>query len=703
MVGEHNMESEKSELSGLETKILVIMDNPSSSFIDELMNRKYDITLVNNIADGIDIVKREKFNLVIADIQGMTEGKMENPANKEAVSPLFILNELPDKVYPGEVISVIKDPKSVGELAVFSNFKYFLTRESTGADIVRVLDRALEDAKVHEQMSAIPDPLDALFNEAIKAITRGDDPETVEHAHQQLRRILKERPDENYPYSSIITAYAYEELKDIISTETIYSLKPGRLSTPIILKGYKSKRRAKCEFEAFSRINKYETERKVYLNSLALPDNEKYYWKHAPKINIKRLLYMPHLSQDFIFIGRERIRGPTLGQLADELTSKITKGDFKAREFKRTTIFWLNTLIAWLHTNISLDISRDENYENTDYTANLKETFAENLQFLNTSFSSTEISCLKKCIAILADPLKEFNDTQYLDFNWRNIVFDAGNDSACLDDLLELAEKEGKPIKEFVKDRLYKIDYNKTYRKTNIFEDLRHNFSNMNIKHNERNWIDNHFLLYRRKFALLKKFKSSMDFYLEHRAEVENICRLISALENNRVKSKKKAEINEIIRKEKDVLLKIDMYTSLYRDFRWFDHVLRKYLSRAVSESEQGRDRKKEIAKLEKELNFYCSNAKKYLTKITNIQGRHLSNKYVSRSDHKFLNNADLNRDTAQEYISKLEILKNGDSNGDKLQSAQEYVAAKYMLTVMKKIGRPNINYSLLVKHYKDE
>ncbi len=692
--------SEPQKESSLDTKVLVLMEDLPTSYMDELKKRNYSILCIKDIAEGLELLDKEKFNLVITDIEELIAKISKLELGYVA---LLSINQLPEFAYPGAVINVSDTPDSTSSFALFSTVKYFVPRtpEDLDKDFIQVLDRVLRDAKVHEQLHAIPDPLDALFNESIKVIAQGEDSEKISSAHEQLRKILRERPDSKYPYSDIIRGYAYEDL-EVVSTEKIFSLKSGRASTPIIIKKYKSKRRAKCEYYAYSQIRKYNEEREIKFKDESLPKNEKFYWKHAPKININSILYKPILSENIIFIGLERIAGPTLEQLADELNKRISKEDQKAWEFKRRVIFELNKQLAWHQIN-PLKIPDNENYEDTDYAANLKESFAGNLQYLNISFSAQEVACLKKCISILMENLRELNSIQYLDFNWRNIVFDAGNDDVTFEDILKIAAKEGKSIKEFVQDRLHKLDYNKIFRRTNKFEDIRHTFSKKRIKQNERNWYDNHFMLYRKKFELLNKIKLRAGALNEHSDAIEDISRLLNKIENSRITKKDKREIRAIISKEKEELSNIDSYLILYRNFRWFDHFLRKYLSKTISKSTQGYDKSLEISDLEKELNYYCSDAKKYVFKLMRTHSSKISNRYIHKSGHNVMNRAELNRDTAREYISLLDELKNKTENIEKTQIAQEYIAAKYVLAVINKMGKLDINYSKLAENYKDE
>jgi len=684
-------EKTKNNIDTLDTKVLVLMGQLPDAVLHELSKREYNIMHLPDIAEGIDKLNKDFFDLVITDIDYFL--KEIKDSGEKAVA-LFSLDQLPDFAYPGAVINIAED-QSVSRYALHSQIKYLISRDDTElrATFSRVLDQALADSKIHAQMEAIPDPLDAIFNESLKAIARGNNSLKITLAQEQLRRIIQERPDRKYPYSNIIRAYAYEEL-NVISTETIFSLKPGIASTPIILKRYKSKRRAKCELQAYQQNTKHNELLKAKLKDATLSKHERFYWTNTPRINERPLIHHPDLSKDILFIGREYIRGPTLEQLAAELAKRKDK---KAEEFKKRTIFEINKLLAWFQIN-PIKIPEEEPYEYTDFSANFKETLADNLNYLNTHFSREEVSCLRKTSSILMAGLYDFTDTQYFDFNWSNIVFDAGKEDASLDDLLLLADKEGRTIPEFIEERLYKLDFNKIYRKTSKFEDIRHTSTRTKIKEPDRIKYDFHFLLYRKKFALLDKIRDSEELFNLYKNQIEEINKLIYKTENKRLSRPDKARIKGLIEDEKKELVKIDSSIRLYREFRWFDHFFRKYLSRAIKENQEHK-----IGELEKELNFYCNNAKRHLNRIIRDNKDNISQRIIQKSKHQFMDESNLTKETAKKYTSILEDIKNKTENIQKVRTAQEYVAAKYLLTVFAKIGKLDINYKRIVKGYKDE
>ncbi len=402
---------------------------------------------------------------------------------------------------------------------------------------------------------------------------------TKRHAHVEPRSIKKASPVPSVNVN--IEVYTGLSQWSGISTDDVYTLDPlDASSNAFCLKAFNDELRAKVEIVALTELARREASSKGIDHLLSGQ-------VHAPRLLLDSTLgYVSGKKSEF-YVVQEYIRGPMIYSLMPEVVEKARKGDRFAEMFRLAVAFVKNEQIAHLQENeISIPSLSPQD---TGYTQKVTENLTENLRYFRIRQTPAMLLCLDACISEL---FKEITDmqVQYFDFNDTNMLLDiGGNKRATLEDVKKEFFKatpgtlfedifEYKEVRRFTTARLRKVDFNKIFRRTSIFEDISHEFSYSNWTSDEYLMLSVHFLLCKRKENLLKNLQDPS--YGDRSKEVEAL---------NQVKNLiTRVETAQLSRDALDQMAqnlstysrfgRTQPFIGFYRTIRWLGHVLRRYI-----------------------------------------------------------------------------------------------------------------------------
>jgi len=475
-------------------------------------------------------------------------------------------------------------------------------------EIVRRVVRQWSDWSSSSFMSAFNNPLDSLLTDmminidrfstnhdkSLEKIIENQFKVFIEHAPVDLKRFGVQLYFAGTKREGTIKLPGLETLSGI-STDRVYTL--GELtekSQPWCLKLFKNKKRALVEIRALKELESRQNSNTSF-SHLLTPVN-------SPKLLVEDVLGYVRKGITEYYVVEEYIQGPMIYSIISEINEKLAKNldegsenDRKLAEFLKKAIYFVkNEQIAALQEN-PLDIGDVIKQEKTDFLKEISKNLTQNLQFFRVKLDSKALSCLDLCVEVLYSSLSKYEPVQYFDFNDTNLLLDIQIDSqrsrrAKFTDIKNefkryFSDKKisYQEMKNFVSERLIKIDFNKIYRNTHFLEDFAHEFSNDNWTEQERKQRFVHFLLCKEKEKLTKKIvQGSLNAEsLENRKKIMD---LIGNTEKLKFDKENAESSDSFLDKAllsvngRDAFIHDLPLVQLYRTIRWFGHVLRKYI-----------------------------------------------------------------------------------------------------------------------------
>jgi CheY-like chemotaxis protein len=375
----------------------------------------------------------------------------------------------------------------------------------------------------------------------------------------------------------------------VISTQRILISRDPTIGKAVVFKQYSDPARIKLEKAASAFIKEHN--RKVNESRDRKKKKESLpgliYAANLPVINSISVI-LAHSSPEYGHLLTEMIKGPRLTSLVREMNYEIEKKNQEAVEFRKRFIFETNRCLAFFQTH-PIPLPEDTESTHVHFGNDLQKTLKENLIFLTADFSELELGCLGYCIDLLYKDVNN-SDTQYFDFNWSNLILRTGSEESTFADVMERRKDENTKVKQYVREKLHKIDWCKIDRKTNPLEDRRHESSQIRFTQQEREFYDFHFLCCKKKYEVLKSLMGSDSSNTP--SGLRRIEEVIANLENSEEQAlDRRSLINnpftlQLFQELKEYESE-DALISTYRHMRWFDHTMHKYLVRAIQRKQE--------------------------------------------------------------------------------------------------------------------
>lgn len=544
----------------------------------------------------------------------------------------------------------------------------------------------------------LDDPADALFNDAVQNI-RSIDEKIIARGKKQLLYAIFLKTGRNLEEPEEMKVYATDEL---LKSQPIVLSEIGML-----IKIFNDERRAKCETIITKFLQEYNTQRENKLTEVRagnLSKKEELYWTNMPKINTRKEVF----ANQTVMIGTY-IFGPTLKNLAPEISKKIEEGDKEAKEFRDQVLFKMNEYCAFFQIK-KIPLPGIES-ENTKFTEDFTNAI-DKILHLGIAISKPEYDCAKICAEIFDSNIADPNSTRYFDFYWDNIIFKTGMDAHTFESLMMKRKVEKMNIKQFVEETIHRIDFNKIYRNTSMTEDpsrfavknfMRDPKTTADVLETEREYFYTHFLLCRKKFQLLEQLYSTQEDYDQFAPKIQELSDIIKKIESHKSLDKFNEKISEHVADEKDKFMQTERYVTAYRAER---HSILSYnsLRNTYEQKERGRlnedEFKKSIDFLKDDLRGTYAQTAKILKIISDEKKEYLKKIKTEIKQYKQLIDdaqKQLTKEIAGSVVEQLkEIRKN--PNPEEQNVLFTYVAAGYLSAFFKKIHSSefNVNYEAL-------
>ncbi len=557
-------------------RILVVHSNTLESgfMLSELEQQNFSVAGVTSMKEAEELVREANLCIVEKHINGDIDQLKEIRANFEYERlPIYVFS---DQVKPESLPLVEWMPKPMYP------------------ELVRRVLHEWQAWRGASFISSLENPLDALLTDMMlncDKLRAKHDTGLEQVISQQLKTFIEHAPTDNRRFGVALYFTRTKRTEHVevpgvkklsgISTDDIYTVEGlSKDSAPFCLKFFNDEQRATVEIEALRELAKREKEDNLDFG-VEVPIN-------APKMLLNEVLKYVGKDKKEYYLAEEYIRGPMLYTLMPEIVEKARTGDHFAQLFRRASAFVKNAQIAKMQENDLLNLGFQTS--DTDYGAKVSENLTGNMKFFRVKPSEELLSCLDACITALYSGLV-IEQTQYFDYNDTNLMMKIGaHRRSKLGDVeksfLDYLGKDILPmygyteVRSFTARRLSKVDFNKIFRKTSILEDTAHEFSYVDWTPEEREQLDVHFMLYKKAMRIISNLKEQKKKNLMKQEQLKDLASLkdkIAKIERNEMNPKDLAntinELNDYTRHKQT-----QPYIQLYRNIRWFGHVLRRYI-----------------------------------------------------------------------------------------------------------------------------
>ena len=556
-------------------KILLISPDPNrmfpyAKFLEGMTSAFVEVSHEHD-APNIDLLNKSGYSLIIYDLAAVDRPISTDYLDKlitetwknRKENPALCSTEILTMCNTEKISAIISDSK------IGYKFRNFIQENPDYRVFLETATQILEMQSKRAIASLLANPENALFSEAI-ANLNSTDPIAYERGKRQLLYGIALKTGKNYPDLMGLEVNATDDL--FFGTAPLKLPELGKL-----IKLFKDDRRAKCEAQALRLIHNHnglldKIQEHMKVSPGDVSKKNELFALHAPRINTRRYA----VDSGRILIG-QYIFGPTLDRLGPEISRRLDAGDKAAKDFRNQVIFEMNKYCTYFQINeLALEGIASEN---TGFSKDFPKII-DGLKELKTGVSEAEYKCADLCSGIFDINIRDPASTQYSDFYWDNIIFETGNDADSFDSIMEKKKSENLTMQQFVEKYIYRIDFNKIYRRTSMTEDpsrwavknfMREfpaNKEERAVIEDDANVFYTHLLLYRKKFKMLREVMSpACSEFNALAARIDDISKLISKWESkqNKASENDKKKIDEYISEEKEDFFYTERYVTAYR------------------------------------------------------------------------------------------------------------------------------------------
>ncbi len=572
-----------------ESSILVVADKfyDFGPLISQLKEHNYSVDVVGSLLDAAAKINERAYAILISYFKDI----------KDYIPLGFIRKEIPPEDLTMILLADYNKIPALMKIGFLPPRNYVFPK-GVSSSLIEVIDNSIKDrgeqSKLRkykpfegmlELLASSPDaPEKIVLSLAISNLfQKGAQEEWAKKAFRQLI----DKPMTHRMKADRLVVYCYNikkniksdfEKMNVISTDVHYRFNPdmpddllfGRLQ----FRKLRDFRRAYSEASALKYL-------KAHNESLAKSADSS-----IPAINTKKLVSNVIDYEDSTYIlPTEYIEGPTLEEIADGMNGEIASGNKDAKEFKRQVMFEINRYLAYLQVN-PIPLPESVAPEQTNFSEVTKKSLIQTLRLYKQLFDPAAVISAEESISRVLENLKNAEPVQYFDFCWLNVMFVVGNDKATFKEVLA-ARKQEESMRDFVRKTIRKIDFNKIYRKTSQFEDIRSDSPKAVYAPLEREIYDAHFLLCKKKFSILKNPQEptkvfGITFAGGSQPVTKQLDELIARLEENEPSQELASQANQLILSENANAYAGLNYVEFYRNARWYYNYLTRDMPNAL-------------------------------------------------------------------------------------------------------------------------